>query len=85
MCPISVLCSKFIPGNIKHMHPKGTSCGAPADKFFAPLDLDQLYLFLEERNKENPRDPAPFSKRTHAALTFKKILALSIIGADLIQ
>jgi hypothetical protein len=48
ICPISALFSKFIPRNIDHMYPKGTSCGAPADKFFAGLDLNQICLFLDE-------------------------------------
>ena len=30
------------------MHPKGTSFGAPAAKFFARLDLDQNPSFLDE-------------------------------------
>jgi hypothetical protein len=37
--PISALYSKFYPRNITHMHPKGTSFGAPTGKFFAGLDL----------------------------------------------
>jgi hypothetical protein len=45
--PISALFSKFIPRNISHMYPKGTSFGAPMDKFFARLDLDQICLFLD--------------------------------------
>ncbi len=36
--PISALCEKFYPRNINHM---------PAAKFFARLDLDQIYLFLD--------------------------------------
>jgi len=38
ICPISVLCEKFYPRNINHM---------PAVKFFACLDLDQIFLFLD--------------------------------------
>jgi hypothetical protein len=30
------------------MYPKGTTCGAPMDKFFAHRDLNQIYLFLDE-------------------------------------
>ncbi len=39
ICPISALSSKFYPRNINHM---------PAVKFFARLDLDQIFLFLDE-------------------------------------
>ena len=47
ICPISALLEKFNPRNIGHMHPKGTSCGAPPVKFFVRLDLDQIFLFLD--------------------------------------
>jgi hypothetical protein len=40
--PDMALLSKFIPGNINHMYPMGTSCGAPTVKFSAGLDLEQI-------------------------------------------
>jgi hypothetical protein len=43
-----LLREKFYPLNINHMHPKGTSFGASAVKFFVRLDLDQICLFLDE-------------------------------------
>ncbi|VTR64098.1 conserved hypothetical protein [Desulfosarcina cetonica] len=39
ICPISVFREKFYPRNINYM---------PAVKFFARLDLDQIFLFLDE-------------------------------------
>jgi hypothetical protein len=46
------LCSKNNARNIIHMHPKGTSFGAsvvkPELKLVVRLDLDQIFLFLDE-------------------------------------
>ena len=38
ICPISALREKFYPRNINYM---------PVVKFFARLDLDQIFLFLD--------------------------------------
>ena len=38
---------KIILGILKHMHPKGISCGAPVVIFFACLDLEQKSSFMD--------------------------------------
>jgi hypothetical protein len=45
--PIPALPEKFYPRNINYMHPKGTSFGASAVKFFGRLDLNQIFIFLD--------------------------------------
>ena len=61
ICPISALRSKFYPRNIRHM---------PAVKFFARLDLDQIFRFLDGHYLragylEPPEDPQTVDAGNH--------------------
>ncbi len=57
------------------MHPKGISFGAPAVKFFTRLDLDQIFLFLDRREREvGSIDDFSDHRNTTPILIRKKIM-----------